>query len=54
MLQLTSCSVWQRSDSKRTVLRFEGEAGRDLIIKDRDLFPVEMIVMVSGRLGTGI
>lgn len=50
-MQLQSYSGWQKENSKWTVLRFKGEAVRELIIKGLDLFPIEMTVIVSGKLG---
>ena len=57
MIDLGNSQVIQygrRKDSEWNVLRFEGEVGRELIIKDLDPFiQVEMIVIVSDKLGLG-
>lgn len=50
-MQLKSYSGWQKENSKWTVLRFKGEEIRELIIKDLDLFPIEMTVIASDKLG---
>lgn len=52
-MQLKSYLGWQKENSKWTVLRFKEEAVRELIVKDLDLFPIEMTIIVSDKLGIG-